>query len=142
MRKTFKVQTADKQMKLLFNNEQMENLVEQAEAHVIVLLLGLFLLLLLLGGLSSGSRCSTTSSRGSTSSRSSANSGPNVGDQGLEVSRLQSLGEETRPVGLNIDTSSLEDGGDLLRGDCDVIVSEDKCSVDAGKLRVGHLFEI
>merc|ERR1712130_1063778 len=113
----------------------MENLVEQAEAHVIVLLLGLFLLLLLLGGLS-------TSSRGSTSSRSSANSGPNVGDQGLEVSRLQSLGEETRPVGLNIDTSSLEDGGDLLRGDCDVIVSEDKGGVDAGKLRVGHLFEI
>merc|ERR1719447_894322 len=128
-------------MKLLFNNEQMENLVEQAEAHVIVLLLGLFLLLLL-GGLSSGGRCSTTGSRGSTSSGSSANSGPNVGDQGLEVSRLQSLGEETRPVGLNVDTSSLEDGGDLLRGDCDVIVSEDKGGVDAGKLRVGHLFEI
>ena len=54
MRKTFKVQTADKRMKLLFNNEQMENLVEQAEAHVIVLLLGLFLLLLLLGGLNVG----------------------------------------------------------------------------------------
>merc|ERR1719295_511083 len=108
MRKTFKVQTADKRMKLLFNNEQMENLVEQAEAHVIVLLLGLFLLLLLLGGLSSGGRCSTACSRGSTSSRSSANSGPDVGDQGLEVSRLQSLGEEARPVGLNVDTSSLE----------------------------------
>merc|ERR1719365_418508 len=129
MRKTFKIQTADKQMKLLFNNEQMENLVEQAEAHVIVLLLGLFLLLLLLGSLSS-------------SGGSSTNSGPNVGNQGLEVSRLQSLGEETRPVRLNVDTSSLEDGGDLLRGDCDVIVSKDKCGVDAGKLRVGHLFEI
>ena len=38
-------------MKLLFNILQMESLVEQAEAHVIVLLLGLFLLLLLLGGL-------------------------------------------------------------------------------------------
>merc|ERR1719334_3070369 len=120
----------------------MESLVEQAEAHVIVLLLGLFLLLLLLRSLSSSSRCSTTGSRGSTSSGSSANSGPNVGDQGLEVSRLQSLGEETRPVGLNVDTSSLEDGGDLLRGDCDVIVSKDKGGVDAGKLRVGHLFEI
>merc|ERR1719295_377899 len=105
MRKTFKVQSADKRMKLLFNIEQMENLVEQAEAHVIVLLLGLFLLLLLLGGLSSGGRCSTAGSRGSTSSGSCANSGPNVGDQGLEVSRLQSLGEETRPVGLNVDTS-------------------------------------
>merc|ERR1712029_655558 len=115
----------------------MENLVE-SRSPVIVLLLGLFLLLLLLGGLSSGSRCSTTGSRGSTSSGSSTNSGPSVGDQGLEVSRLQSLGEETRPVGLNVHTSSLEDGGDLLRGDCDVIVSEDKGGVDAGKLRVGH----
>ena len=46
MRKTFKVQ-----MTLLFNIVQMESLVEQAEAHVIVLLLGLLLLLLLLGGL-------------------------------------------------------------------------------------------
>ena len=44
-------------MKLLFNNEQMESLVEQAEAHVIVLLLGLFLLLLLLGGLKVGDMC-------------------------------------------------------------------------------------
>merc|ERR1719352_2112827 len=122
MRETFKVQ-----MTLLFNIVQMENLVEQAEAHVIVLLLGLLLLLLLLGGLSSGSRCSTTST------------GPNVGDQGLEVGRLQSLGEEAGPVGLNINTSSLEDGGDLLRGDGDVVVSEDEGGVDASKLRVGHL---
>merc|ERR1719220_2754374 len=123
----------------------MESLVEQAEAHVIVLLFRLFLLLLLLGGLSSGSRCSTTGSRGSTSSSGSgANSGPYVGDQGLEVSRLQGFGEEAWPVGLNINTSSLEDGGDLLGGDSDVIVGEDEGGVDAGKLRVGHLsfFEI
>merc|ERR1719182_1305383 len=106
----------------------MESLVEQAEAHVIILLLGLFLLLLLLGGLGSGS-----------SSGSSADSRPNVGDQGLEVSRLESLGEEAWPVRLNLDTSSLEDGGDLLGGDGDVIVGEDEGSVDAGKLRVGHL---
>merc|ERR1719180_638482 len=103
----------------------MESLVEQAEAHVIVLLLGLLLLLLLLGGSSSGG--------------SGANTRPNVGDQGLEVSRLQSLGEEAGPVGLNINTSSLEDGGDLLRGDGDVIVGEDEGGVDASKLRVGHL---
>merc|ERR1719341_2239893 len=116
----------------------MESLVEQAEAHVIVLLLGLFLLLLLLGGFSSSS--STTGSRGSTSSGGSGtNTGPYVGDQGLEVGRLQSLGEEARPIGLNINTSSLEDGGDLLRGDGDVIVSKDEGGVDAGKLRVGHL---
>merc|ERR1719397_1989646 len=111
----------------------MESLVEQAEAHVIVLLLGLFLLLLLLGGLSSGSRGSTSSGGSGT------NTGPYVGDQGLEVGRLQSLGEEARPIGLNINTSSLEDGGDLLRGDGDVIVSKDEGGVDAGKLRVGHL---
>merc|ERR1719451_4480 len=110
----------------------MENLVEQAEAHVIVLLLGLFLLLLLLGGLSSGSR-------GTTSSGSGADAGPNVGDQGLQVGGLQSLGEEARPVGLNIDTGSLEDGGDLLRGDGDVVVGEDEGGVDASELRVGHL---
>merc|ERR1719510_2849850 len=120
---------ADKRMKLLFNIEKMENLVEQAEAHVIVLLLGLFLLLLFFGGLSSGGRCSTTGSRGGTSSGSGADAGSNVGDQGLEVGRLQSLGEEARPVGLNVNTSSLEDGGDLLGGDCDVIVSEDQGGV-------------
>merc|ERR1712181_134253 len=132
MRKTFKGQ-----MTLLFNIVQMESLVEQAEAHVVVLL-RLLLLLLLLRGLSSGSRCSTTSSRGSSSSRSSANTGPNVGDQGLEVGRLQSLGEEAGPVGLNINTSSLEDGGDLLRGDGDIVVSKDEGGVDASKLRVGR----
>merc|ERR1719382_1357188 len=111
----------------------MESLVEQAEAHVIVLLLGLFLLLLLLGGLSSGSRGSTSSSGSGT------NTGSYVGDQGLEVGRLQSLGEEAWPIGLNINTSSLEDGGDLLRGDGNVIVSKDEGGVDAGKLGVGHL---
>merc|ERR1719458_164934 len=104
----------------------MESLVEQAEAHVIVLLLGLFLLLLLLVG--SGSRCSATGSWGGTTSGSSADSGPNVSDQGLEVSRLESLGEEAWPVRLNLDTSSLEDGGDLLGGDGDVIVGEDEGS--------------
>merc|ERR1719341_254425 len=102
----------------------MESLVEQAEAHVIVLLLGLFLLLLLLGGLSSGSR---------SSSGSGTNTGSYVGDQGLEVGRLQSLGKEAWPIGLNINTSSLEDGGDLLRGDGNVIVSKDEGGVDAGK---------
>merc|ERR1719430_1744583 len=115
----------------------MESLVEQAEAHVIVLLLGLLLLgllllLLLLGGLGSGSR-------GSTTGGSSTDARPNVGDQGLEVSGLESLGEEAWPVRLNLDTSSLEDGGDLLRSDSDVIVGEDEGSVDASKLRVGHL---
>merc|ERR1719402_1685274 len=108
---------------------ELVSLVEQAEAHVIVLLLRLLLLLFLLRGLS----------RGSTGSRSGADTGAYIGDQGLEVGRLESLGEEARPVRLNLNTGSLENGGDLLRGDSDVIVSEDEGSVDAGKLRVGHL---
>merc|ERR1719220_3111754 len=117
---------------------RMVNLVEQSEAHVIVLFLGLLLLLLLLGGLSSRSRGSTASSRGATSGGSSTDSGAHVGDQGLKVGGLESLGEETRPVGLNIDTSSLEDGGDLLGGDGNIVIGEDEGGVDAGKLRVGH----
>merc|ERR1719195_53308 len=110
---------------------RMVNLVEQSEAHVIVLFLGLLLLLLLLGGLSSGSR-------GSTAGGSGADSRAHVGDQGLQVGRLEGLGEEARPVGLNIDTGSLEDGGDLLGGDGNIVVSEDEGGVDAGELRVGH----
>merc|ERR1719400_1638891 len=105
----------------------MVNLVEQSEAHVIVLFLGLLLLLLLLGGLSS--------SRGGTSGGSSADSRAHVGDQGLKVGGLESLGEEAGPVGLNIDTSSLEDGGDLLGGDGNIVISEDEGGVDAGELR-------
>merc|ERR1719412_1430611 len=93
---------------------RMVKLVEQSEAHVIVLFLRLLLLLLLFGGLSSGSRGSTSSSRSATSGGSSADSRAHVGDQGLQVGGLESLGEEAGPIGLNIDTSSLEDGGDLL----------------------------
>merc|ERR1719150_1804781 len=117
---------------------RMVNLIEQSESHVIVLFLGLFLLLLLLGGLSSRSRGSTASSRSATSGGSSTNSRAHVGDQGLQVGGLESLGEETGPVGLHIDTSSLEDGGDLLGGDGNIVVSEDEGGVDAGELRVGH----
>merc|ERR1719474_1297672 len=113
----------------------MVNLVEQSEAHVIVLFLGLLLLLLLLGGRSSRS---TASSRGGTSGGSGAYSRAHVGDQGLQVGGLEGLGEEAGPVGLNIDTSSLEDGGDLLGGDSNIVIGEDEGGVDAGELRVGH----
>merc|ERR1719278_2576759 len=109
----------------------MVNLGEQSEAHVIVLFLGLLLLLLLLGGLSSGSRGCTASSRGATSGGSGAGSRTHVGDQGLQVSGLESLREEAGPVGLNIDTSSLEDGADLLGGDGNIVVSEDEGGVNA-----------
>merc|ERR1719150_2424761 len=92
----------------------------------------------LLGGLSSRSRGSTASSWSTTSGGSGADSRAHVGDQGLQVGRLEGLGEETRPVGLNIDTSSLEDGGDLLGGDGNIVIGEDEGGVDAGELRVGH----
>ena len=32
----------------------------------------------------------------------------------------------------------LEDGGDLLGGDGNIVISEDEGGVDAGKFRVGH----
>merc|ERR1719192_2471112 len=114
---------------------RMVNLVEQSKAHVIVLFLGLLLLLLLLGSLSSGSRGSTASSRGATSSGSGTDSGAHVGDQGFQVGGLEGLGEKAGPVGLNIDTSSLEDGGDLLGGDGNIVIGEDEGGVDAGELR-------
>merc|ERR1719150_2760907 len=103
---------------------RMVNLVEQSEAHVIVLFLGLFLLLLLLGGLSS---------RSATSGGSGADSRAHVGDQSLQVGGLEGLGEEAGPVGLNIDTSSLKDGGDLLGGDGNIVIGEDEGGVDAGE---------
>ena len=47
------------------------------------------------------------------------------------------LGEEAGPVGLELDSSSLEDGGDLLGGDGDIVIGEDERGVDAGELS-GH----
>ena len=42
------------------------------------------------------------------------------------------LGKESWPVRLNLDTSSLQDGGDLLRGDGNIIIGQDQGSVHAG----------
>merc|ERR1719284_398255 len=50
---------------------------------------------------------------------------------------LKSLSEESWPVGLKVNSSSLEDGGDLVRSDGDVIISEDESSVDTGHFS-GH----
>ena len=49
------------------------------------------------------------------------------------------LGEESWPVGLELNSGSFQDCNNLLGSHGDVIVGEDEGSVDAGKLRVGHL---
>lgn len=90
---------------------QAHSLIEQTQTHVVIGIFRLgFLLLLLLGGSwgSSGGGGWGSGSRCGTGSRS------NVGDQVLDVDSLQSLGEQTRPVRLNIDVGGLKDGRDLL----------------------------
>ena len=51
--------------------------------------------------------------------------------------RISYLGEEAGPVRLEVNSSSLEDGGDLLGGDGDIVIGEDEGGVDAGELS-GH----
>ena len=53
--------------------------------------------------------------------------------------RFVYLGEKSGPVGLKLTSSSLQDGGDLLSGDGDIVISQDEGGVAAGKLRVGHV---
>ena len=45
------------------------------------------------------------------------------------------LGEESWPVGLELDSGSFQDCDNLLGSHSDVIVSEDEGSVDAGEFR-------
>lgn len=87
------------------------NLVEETESHVVILLLGLFLLGLLLC-LSGGSGVTGSGCGGSSGAR--ADSGTDVGDQLLNVAALEGLGEQAGPVGLNIDLGGLQDGLNLL----------------------------
>merc|ERR1719410_907423 len=96
----------------------MENrtLIEKSESHVIILFLFRFLLL----GRSSISSwgSSTTSGRGSgTTCRGSSKS---------------------RPVWLYFNTSSLQDGRDLLWGDGNIIISQNKGSVNTCEFGVCH----
>merc|ERR1719499_746657 len=100
-----------------------------SESHVIILFLFRFLFL----GRSSISSwgSSTTSGRGSgTTCRGSSNSRPNSSDERLQVTRLKGLGEKSRPVWLYFNTSSLQDGRDFLWGDGNIIISQNKGSVN------------
>merc|ERR1719187_276329 len=127
-------------MLFTFKRSKKESfLVEEAESHVVVLLLGLFLLLLflLLGGRSGGA---AAGSGGGGSGTARAHAGADGGDEGLDVAAGQGLGEKAGPEGLHGHLSGLQDGGDLLTGDVDLVVGENECGVDAGQLGgVAHL---
>ena len=112
-------------------------LIEKSESHVVILFLLRFLLLL--GRSSSCSSSRSVSSSGSGSSGPSrACTGSNSGDQSLKVARLKDLVEESKPVWLNLNTGSLEDGVQLLLGDGHVIISKDESNIDTGKFKVGN----
>merc|ERR1719374_161672 len=119
--------------------ETLSILVKKTESHVVARLVLAFFLLLFLLGLSRSSIGGGSSRGSSTRSRSSSNSRANVGDQALNVSRLQGLGEEAGPVRLDINTSSLQDGRDFLRSHSNIVVSEDEGGVNASELVSGHL---
>ncbi len=96
--------------------ERVGRLVEEGESHVVVgLLLGLRLLLLGGGGSSGG---------GTSGSGSWGGSSSDVGDQVLNGLLLQELGEEWRPVGLDVDAGGLDDGVDLISLQCVPSTSE------------------
>merc|ERR1711970_954290 len=103
-------------------------LVKETEAHIVVFRFRgaffLFLDFLFFGGTTSGS--SATSSSGAR-----ANTGANVGDQFTDIDVLECASEKRWPERLELDIRSLEDGGDLVSGDLDVIIIEDKSGVGA-----------
>ncbi|GMS99871.1 hypothetical protein PENTCL1PPCAC_22046, partial [Pristionchus entomophagus] len=71
--------------------------------------------------------------RGSTS-----DSGRDRGDEVLDVDSLEGLGEESRPERLDGDVGGLQESGDLVSGDGDLIVLEDEGGVDASLLFDGR----
>ena len=117
-------------------------LAEHVEAHIFIGLGGrLWLLLFFLGFLSGTTGGSSTSGGGS-----GTNSGADVGDQLGNVAVLESAGEKAGPEGLNIDAGSLdtvllvvleeqmthlEERSDLVTGNIDPVVAEDKSSISA-----------
>uniref|UniRef100_A0A2M4D089 Putative secreted protein n=1 Tax=Anopheles darlingi TaxID=43151 RepID=A0A2M4D089_ANODA len=92
------------------------------ESHVIIGFLWLLFLLLLL--LLSGGRGSTAST--------GSDAGADARDQALDIDTLQSLGEQARPVRLDVDTGGFQDGRDLLVRYGNIIINEDQCRVNTG----------
>ncbi|GMS98587.1 hypothetical protein PENTCL1PPCAC_20762, partial [Pristionchus entomophagus] len=68
----------------------------------------------------------------------SAHSRRDRGDDVLDVRALKRLGEEAGPEGLDDDVGGLQEGGDLVSGDGDLVVVEDEGGVDASLLLNGR----
>merc|ERR1712038_1481600 len=108
--------------------EKFRFLVKKTESHVIIgFFLRLFFLFFFGSLLSSGSSWSSSTT---TCSGCGTNSRSDVGDEILDVDGLEALGEKAGPERLHANISGLQDGGDLLSGDCNVIVGEDQGGVD------------
>eukprot|EP00976_Prorocentrum_cordatum_P089500 1187746-Prorocentrum_minimum.AAC.3 len=65
--------------------------------------------------------------------------GANVSDKVANALGRQEGGEEAGPVRLDGHASSLHDGGDLVRGDGDLIIRKDESRVGASQLAVRHI---
>merc|ERR1719333_1283314 len=113
-------------------------LVEEAESHVVVLLLG-FLFLLLLLGLGGGATGRSISSSGGGGG--SAGARADVGEHLLDVDSLQSLGKKSGPERLDVDLGGLQDGLEFLGRDGDFVIGEDESGVGASEFGVGHFVE-
>ena len=86
------------------------DLVEQRESHVLILL---FLHWLLLSSSSSGTSSGGSSTSGSSTNHSTS-SGSYIGDHVIKVLLLGESCEKYWPVALNLDSSSLDNGGDVI----------------------------
>ena len=105
------------------------DLIEEVEVH------GLLLLLLGLGlGLGSRGSAAITAGSGTAAAATTAAAGTDVGDELLNGLAGEELGEEHGPVGLDGDTSGLDDGVHLVTGHLLTIVGEDERGVGASEV--------
>uniref|UniRef100_A0A6G5A265 Uncharacterized protein n=1 Tax=Rhipicephalus microplus TaxID=6941 RepID=A0A6G5A265_RHIMP len=115
--------------------------VKETKSHVIILLFRLLLLLFLFGlRLASCCRrsCCCCSCRCCARCWPRAHTRANVRDEAFQVQAFQRFGKEARPVRLDLDASSLQDGADLLGGDGNLIVLKNQGAVNASELVVGR----
>lgn len=66
----------------------------------------------------------------------SSGTGSDVGEQLLDVLSLESLGEESGPDGLKLNLGGGGESDELLGGDLNTLVGEDKSGVRGGEFRL------